>query len=178
MSSWNWIGKDDGRSGLEWRVKIEHGVYWVWIPGTDHPDDVAHHLQTGWVWAHDGVRILRADYALAREVVDELHLSGDESVIVGGHSWGGAVAALIVWILLRRGVDVRGFLYAPKRAGNRAFVDEIAPYITAYRHRGDWIPYLPPWYARFTMRVFGRWTWPWKAHMPDRYADVMEKDGF
>jgi len=179
MKSWHWIGKDDGRSGLEWAFSVRHtGIIDVWIPGTDHIDDWKHHLKIGLIEAADGIWVTRADLLLAADIVRQLPLEAGALVRIGGHSWGGAVGALLVWILRRRGVTARGWIYGPKMVGNQQFVNTTQKWILAYRRRGDVIPFMIPWLARYQMDTIGGLTWPWKAHGPATYYSQMEKDGF
>lgn len=174
---WHWVGREDGRSGMEWRFAITDEMFWVYIPGTDHPDDWRHHLKIGLVQAANGVWVTRADLALAAEVVRAVIESGVPANI-GGHSWGGAIAALAVWMLRRRGWEVGGVVYGAKRAGNAAFVQDVRRHIVAYKHRGDPVLFLPPWQKALPYHVIGSWMWPWKAHGPDTYYKQMERDGF
>lgn len=176
--TWRWIGKGDGRSGLEWKIATEDGETRVYIPGTDHQDDVTHHLRVRLKRTAPGVWITAADLDLAWEIFLEIRMTGCTVAHVGGHSWGGAIAAIVVWLLNRAGINARGYLYAPKRAGNGRFVSQVADKIDVYVHRGDLVPLLPPWLAAYPRREFGQWEWPWKAHLPYQYHEQMIEDGF
>lgn len=172
---WVWVNRSDGKSGMEWRYAEVDDTVYIFINGTDHFDDWKHHTKLRRVEAADGVWVTKADLYMTTEIV---HFIGSRRTFIAGHSWGAAIAALVVWILRRRRVQVAGFLYAPKQVGNRKFVQEITPYITAYRHRCDWVPFALPWLATFKMKVFGGIIWPWAAHMPRLYYGVMKRDGF
>lgn len=176
--TWHWVGKDDGRSGLEWRIAIDDNTAWVYIPGTDHHDDIRHHLRIRLKKTAPGVWIAAADLELAWEIFLEIRDTGCDTVYVGGHSWGGAIAAILVWLLRRSRVEAYGYLYAPKRAGNRRFVDQIRQYVDVYIRRGDLVSLLPPWLAGYIYTAIGKWTWPWRAHLPHSYYRQMWRDGF
>lgn len=175
---WHWIGKEDGRSGLEWRIAIEGKTAWIYIPGTDHQDDVKFHVRIRLKQTAPGVWITAADLELAWDIFLEIRDTGCDTVYIGGHSWGGAIAAILVWLLRRARINAFGYLYAPKRAGNTRFVEQIADHIDVYVHRGDLIPFLPPWLAGYPRKIFGRWVWPWEAHQPRSYYAEMAEDGF
>lgn len=176
--TWHWIGKDDGRSGLEWRFSIVGRTAWVYIPGTDHADDARHHLRLRLTGPAPGVWVIAADLALAREIFHEIRDAGVTSALIAGHSWGGAIAALVVWLLNRAGVEAYGTLYAPKRVGNRRFVRQIEDAVDVYVHRGDLVPLMPPWLAGYPRELIGRWRWPWDAHQPHSYYEQMVEDGY
>jgi pimeloyl-ACP methyl ester carboxylesterase len=175
--TYHWIGKEDGRSGLEWKIATDGIHTRVYIPGTDHADDVRHHARIRLRRVAPGVWVTAADMELAAEVYLTVRETGCTTATIAGHSWGAAVAALVVWLLLRAGVEAHGFLYAPKRAGNKRFVLEVRDYVVAYRHRGDLMTLLPPWLAAFECRPIGRVTWPWDAHQPYQYYKQMVDDG-
>lgn len=172
-----WVNKRNDKSGLQWWYRHEDDVLRIYIPGTDHPDDWKHHAQIELVEAANGIVVTRADLALAAEIA-RFCLDHDLPVKIGGHSWGGAIAALVVWILRTRKRVAWGYLYAPKQAGNRRFVKAISPYVFVYRRRGDLIPLIMFWLARYKMISFGKLTWPWKAHLPSSYNKQRTADGF
>ena len=128
--NWNWEDRTDDRSGLQWRWRETGNHVFIYIPGTDHKDDWNHHKKIGLFEAADGIWVTRADLMLAYDIVKTI---GDtnKAIRVGGHSWGGGITALLVWIWMQRGKTVHGWLFGPKQVGNRAFVSETAKNITA-----------------------------------------------
>lgn len=174
---WEWKDKTDTNEGLQWRWTVIDGVLYIFIPGTDHILDWWRHRKIKTLEAGDGIRVTRADLELTKVIIRFIQEIG-LSVRVGGHSWGGGIAALITWICLKRGIPVHGFLYAPKQVGNKAFVEAIIDYITAYRHRGDAISYLMFWLCPYPVQPVGKFTWPWKAHMPSVLNYQIQRDGF
>jgi hypothetical protein len=174
---WQWVNRTDDRSGLQWRYRETGNYIHVYVPGTDHPDDWRHHAMIQMVEAADGLWVTRADLALAADIVRIIGKT-EKAIRIGGHSWGGGVAALVVWMLRLRGIDAHGWLYGPKQVGNRKFVADTERYITAYRHRGDLIPMILPWLASYRMKKIGSWKWPWIAHGPDTYHNQMKLEGF
>lgn len=177
--SWTKVGYDNGREGLEWKWKLTANALTIFINGSDHAKDWGHHSKIRLIEAAHGVWVTEADLELAKDIIQFVRESETEVVRIGGHSWGGAIAALVVWMLNRPNeVNVRGYLYGPKQAGNELFITQVSPFITSYRHRGDIVPLLMFWLARFQMKKIGSWMWPWKAHGPDTYHTQMAADGF
>lgn len=177
MRKWVWVNKTTDNRGLQWRYTENEHTTVVWIPGTDHRDDWKHHGKIRLFQAADGIWVTRADLELARDIVRVVESIG-KPVRIGGHSWGGAITALVTWILRRRGGLCYGFLFGTKRAGNDRFVESVKLWITSYRTRGDIVPFLPPWLAGFPTTVVGRIDWPWRAHQPSSYRQVIEESGF
>lgn len=124
-----------------------------------------------------GARLYRADRAAAlaaiREYRTELTLA--RYVVLEGHSLGGAIAIQTGFELLYgwglRYVIVR--VTAPKPTGSRELVAKVRDYSIGYRHRGDVIPLLPPWTPNIPLVLFGRETWPWKAHAVRSYRGIL-----
>lgn len=176
--SWTKVNYENGREGLQWKWKRTGNTLNIFINGSDHPEDYKHHSKIRLIEAAHGVWVTHADLQLAKDIFLFVRESGAEVVRIGGHSWGGAIAALVVWMLRKVHIKAWGYLYGPKQAGNSQFIQEVSPYIYVYRHRGDFIPLLMFWLSRFTMEKIGTLTWPWKAHGPDTYYTQMERDGF
>lgn len=142
-----------GSAGIE--ATYRDGV--LYIEGSNHAWDWMHHILPG---------ARRRELEAAAEIVDRLP---EEPAIIAGHSLGGAIAALVG----RAYPEARVFVYGGKRAPRGARRD-----VTAYRHRGDIVPFLPPWRARWRQSTtIGQWDTPWRAHEPRRYYRQMRVDG-
>lgn len=88
---------------------------------------------------------------------------------VRGHSRGGAIAQIVARELQKKGIPAPMVLYGSKRTGNLHFVRHLWDtdlHSVHYRNRGDWVPLLPPWYARLPEVITAK---PWqpliRAHL-------------
>lgn len=136
----------------------------VWLGGTTGHSEWARNLRTRTVREYD--RRVKAElWAEAITVGDEIEsmLGGVQTVVVAGFSRGGGLAQVVALEAISKvlGVRVLVRLYAPKRA-----LSDVrgVPVIHCSAHRGDIVPYLPPWYARLGVTWMGRFDWLWKAH--------------
>jgi hypothetical protein len=111
-----------------------------------------------------GTRVKTGDWVEAVMIADEIQpMIGDREVIIGGFSRGGGIAQVLALELTERGIVwVYAYLFAPKRSTGRNAKRSYVFAATA--HRGDIVPYLPPWLGGPPMTWFGRFTWFWKAH--------------
>jgi hypothetical protein len=164
--TWIRLRSNSGRWAL-----AEDGHLFVYLNGSERLSDWVRNFQTrrklrGGAWVN------RVDHREALATIRELRvmIESADKVTVAGHSRGAAEAACMAWEL-----GCRAILLAPKRTGCRDFVGEL-DYI-AYRHRGDIVPYMPPWYAGFKCIVFGRFRWLWEAHEPREYDEIAKKWG-
>lgn len=157
----------DGREGIEAVWWDRDGFRFLWVNATDHPNDWKRHFQVGVaMFEIEGARRIV-------EIVSQGILKGFEGGFrVGGHSWGGALAETASVMLQDKGFRVSCESFGGKRA--------VWPFqaCVRWRHRGDFVPWLPPWRKGFRQKVFGRFEVFWKAHREDRYRELMEKGGF
>lgn len=151
----------EGRDGVEAQVRHINGRRVLYIYGSDHPNDWKHHVTPG---ARQREEIAAHKLALLTE---------GQVDAIAGHSMGGGIARMVAAIHRAANHRVALYVYGGKRAprGYETHGD-------FYRHRGDIVPWLPPWRPRYrnTMKI-GRWTWPWIAHKPRSYAQQMKRDG-
>jgi hypothetical protein len=148
---------------VEWRVK---GTHVLQIIGSNDARDWLFNFMTGRTIG-DNERVNRWDRYEALIVLRAIR--GRDIRMVEGHSRGGAIAQIVARELHRRD-GKRRFLsiYGSKRVGNRRFVDAVQRtcHVLALRHRGDWIPLLPPWYARLDHALTHKpWRPVWIAHL-------------
>ncbi len=160
MSDWKKIDLwPDGPAGVEARYRVQGGVCYCFIRGSDHWADWLHHILPG---AYG--REVLAGILVAKKLMD-IHC---DQYVIGGHSLGGVIAIICADTL---GKHVKLFTFGTKR-------DKIKVNTgTHYRHRGDIVPFLPPWMPKIECEVFGEWMPFWKAHEPKQYYELMEKVG-
>jgi hypothetical protein len=156
---------------VKWLLK--QGGQVLQIIGSNDAQDWLFNFMTGRTIG-DNERVNRWDRYEALVVLRAIR--GLKPSIVEGHSRGGAIAQIIARELFKRdGLKRWLSLYASKRAGNRRFVDAVhrASHVLALRHRGDWIPLLPPWYAGIKHGLtYKPWRPIWIAHV-DYHAYFM-----
>lgn len=72
------------------------------------------------------------------------------------------------------GEEVYTFAFGGKRP-----LKSCEKVVINYRHRGDFVPFLPFWRKiyRHEMKI-GKWMPFWKAHGPSTYYEAMETYGF
>lgn len=151
-----------GPAGIEAKTWDEGLTRFLYIGGSDHWWDWLHHFLPG---------AKRREVAAARTLVDKVFDENTVQFIVGGHSLGGCIAQIVATHLQNQHKIVFCYTYG----GKRPPVGHGYEYSENCRHRGDIVPYLPPWrYAnrRFEVTI-GRWTWPWLAHSPKMYYEMM-----
>ena len=154
-----------------WRIEPD-GTLRVYLNGSERLPDWVRNFQTCRRKVR-GVRVNRVDRREALATIRELRGEIDraERVIVGGHSRGASEASIMAFEL-----GCESVLFAPKRTGCKRFVQSV-DYI-GFRHRGDFVPFLPPWNAGFKVQVFGPWRPVWISHEPREYQKRMEQYGF
>lgn len=151
---------------------LTDGVLLITLPGTDSWTDMIANLRIGRRKVY-GCRVNKLDRAEALFVIRKLRreISEAREIQIYGHSRGGAIALQIWWELFGNHVlDVT--VTAAKTTGNRRFCKEASKRVKAYRHRGDIIPFLPPWQRNIKHMVFGRWQPFWLAHRVRNYRGI------
>lgn len=167
---WKHFNDNDTNDGVEGRIALktpEHLV--VHIIGTNHGMDWKRNFQLRMV-RYDGMRINRHDLYEGQWVVEYIKnhydLSTIRKITVGGHSRGGATAQVVTAKLLKQHpyIEVECILLAAKRAGNKALIRRIQDCVKAFKHRGDFVPLLPPCipifypYRHFKHTKFGKFS--------------------
>ena len=163
---WNKIDLwPSGKAGIEARWRVENGDLYCFIGGSDHWVDWIHHFLPG-----SKRRELMCGMRLARALRPKIK----ESVFIGGHSVGGVVASLVARMFEDEGEEVYAITFGGKRP-----LEGTEDAVISYRHRGDIVPFFPPWRKRYKheMRI-GKWMPFWKAHGPATYYEAMEIYGF
>lgn len=152
---------------VEWSVFTTEVCHIVRIQGSNDLSDWIFNFLPGRTIG-DNVRVNRWDRYEALRVLRGLRDYSDKPIYVWGHSRGGAIAQIVAYELARQRRMVSISVFGSKRTGNRRFVRELfmeRSYASkAFRHRGDWIALLPPWYWPIPALVFGRWAPVWIAH--------------
>ena len=159
------------------RWAMEAGTLRVYLNGSENYSDWVRNFAVGRRQTPQGY-VNRVDHREALATIRELRaqIAEADSVIVAGHSRGASEALAMAQEIRAKGKRVSALLFAPKRTGCRDYTDESL-YI-AYRHRGDWVPFLPPWYAGYKNIVFGQFKLIWIAHEPREYYDRIKQNGF
>jgi pimeloyl-ACP methyl ester carboxylesterase len=167
---WQQLQSNRGR----WR--IQDGALFIYLEGSVTYSDWVRNFMVGRRRTAQGY-VNRVDHREALATIREMRqpLQVVKSVQVAGHSRGAAEAYAMAQELRAAGHCVRCVLFAPKRTGCREYQD--SEYL-AYRRRGDWVPFLPPWYAGWRCIVFGSWLPLWKAHEPREYQELIRGHGF
>lgn len=163
--SWHYIDLGpDGSSGIEAKFRIAENILYLYVYGSDHKDDWVHHVLPGGV---------KREADAAEEIADLIQTSDCIHYVITGHSLGGLVAVMVAQILREKAFPVTCYAYGPKRVPKKYH----APCVV-YRHRGDIVPFLPPWRPNYeNVKKIGKWLPPWMAHGPSTYWNQMEKDG-
>lgn len=167
---WHSLKSNRGR----WRV--QDGRLYLYLEGSVGYSDWVRNFAVGRRRTAQGY-VNRVDHREALATIREIRhvLEVVKSIHVGGHSRGGSEAWALTQELRAAGHKVTCILYAPKRTGCRDY--QAGEYL-AYRHRGDWVPMLPPWYAGWTCVLIGQWMPIWRAHEPREYMDMIQGHGF
>lgn len=150
----------------------------VHLYGTNHDAEWSFHRLRNLGRVQTPIGKVHPDYYdAACQVDDWLHGEfGYTSIILSGHSYGGAVAELVKALLICRG---RRLAYLRTYGAIKAGVittPQIGDLSTHYRHRGDYAPFwgLWPWYRRSGNHVtIGRWRPPVTAHRIDSYRSAL-----
>jgi predicted alternative tryptophan synthase beta-subunit len=150
-----------GPAGVEAHM-WDNGSRHVWVNGSDHVFDMVHHILLG-----AASRERRWAEAIAERVAGE-----SLQYVVGGSSFGAAVAVLVTDLLRGMGHTVSCYVFGPKRA------PKLVPGIIAYQHRGDIVPLLPPWRPGYLLiNKIGTWGPLWKVHTPEAYHEIRSTHG-
>jgi len=164
-----------GKAGVEAKVFLNPitETAWVLVYGTDSAFDWILHFLPGW---GDWIEISYA-VALGYRIRKMIKEAGIKRLYLYGHSWGGAIAAIVHEELLEACPDLEisttGLGYKKPIAGMLNL---------SYRNRGDIVPLLTPWRRGrlYGKRLFGRWKPFWIAHRLSEYIqnlkDVDEVD--
>lgn len=148
---------------VEWRIKGDGTV--VEIFGSNDLRDWLFNFMTGRTIGSN-VRVNRWDRYEALIVLRAIRGLPIRSVV--GFSRGGAIAQIVAYELGRNRASMPFLtLFGSKRTGNRQFVKWLyrVTHPFAIRHRGDWVPMLPPWYADVRHTLSHKpWRPIWKAH--------------
>lgn len=155
------LGPGD-RSHIQARTRAVDGVRYAYADGSDHWIDWVHHVVPG-----AKAREEAAGWELAKRI---LAWGIPERFVVGGHSLGAAVMTVAATYLVN---------YAPTECmvygGKRSPV--VYENIQAFRHSGDYIPWLFVLRPAYKNQVFGKWLPPWQAHEPREYYPLMVEHG-
>jgi len=172
MSEWVTFRKK--QLGAGWRTRVvtlpnaTRPTRYVYFFGSDHPLDWIHH-----VVPFDRLR----EWLMARRVAKHLLTLDEQTMhyIIGGHSLGGAIAAMVTYRLRKWGYLAMGYGFGAKRVGY-PWHDALN---VVYVHEGDIVPKLPPWRKRYAREeVYGERETAWAAHQPSAYHDVEQRHGF
>jgi hypothetical protein len=159
-----------GPAGVEARWRRDGDTVYCFIGGSDHWIDWLHHVIPG-AWKRE----LWAAQKIADIIADKngLHNKSDGiKIVIGGHSLGGAIACIVAEFLLHEYwtiYELDLYTYGAKRLRWKTTAKG-----EHYRHRGDIVPYLPPWMPKYQdVKPYGSWMPFWKAHGPRTYYDLM-----
>lgn len=134
-----------------------HDTLYVFCTGSIGRGDWIRNIRTRRV-DYAGHKLNEQDFIEAVEVLMKIEGEiDDRAVVIGGFSRGGAVGAILHLMLAEEhGIGAQLKLWAPKRSG--------IPVI-GRAHRGDVVPYLPPWYPRIDLLTDDEpLSWSWVAH--------------
>ena len=137
-----------GPKGIVVKIYDDH----LWIGGSNAWYHWLHHVIPGAKRREIDCGIEVADLALELDITD-----------IRGLSVGGCIAQIAAMI-----IGGRCTTYGTKRAPAGY---EVAG--THYRHRGDIVPFLPPWRPRIACTTIGVWRPLWVAHNPKSYREVL-----
>jgi acetyl esterase/lipase len=155
---------------------VVDGVLYVYLDGSVNYSDWVRNFAVGRRNTPQGY-VNKVDHREALATIRELRPAIEvcRRVVVGGHSRGGSEAYSMAVELRASGRPTTCFLFAPKRTGCRDY--QGGEYL-AYRHRGDWVPFLPFWYAKWHLTTFGIWRPVWASHEPREYGQKITAAGF
>lgn len=158
------------------RWRLVDGVLYVYLDGSVNYSDWSRNFAVGRRRTPQGY-VNRVDHREAISTIRELRgpLEITRRIVVGGHSRGGSEAYAMAQELRSAGRPVTCFLFASKRTGCKEY--QSGEYM-GYRHSGDWVPFLPPWYAKWHLHTFGTWAPVWVSHEPREYREKITAAGF
>lgn len=168
--TWNKIDLwPEGPAGVEAKWRRDGETVYCYIYGSDHVLDWLHHFLPG-----AKTREIKAGNKLAEKL---MHILKGASLHIGGHSLGGSIACIVADLVYSNsGGATKAHLFT---FGAKRCPWKYIPFGTHYHHRGDMVPFLPPWRPAYKLiQVFGKWNFPWKAHGPATYYDAMSMHGF
>jgi hypothetical protein len=125
-----------------------------------------------WLWNFRTMRTIGSNLRVNRmdrkEALQALRLlrptiAAAKRIKLIGHSRGAAIALIMQYELRRTLPSYKvhmAHLYGGKRVGNQRFMDAVDGTYYHLRNRGDWIPFLPPWYAPYATLTTTR---PWQG---------------
>lgn len=185
---WKHFNDNETNDGVEGRIALKEPDHLiVHIIGTNHGMDWKRNFQLRMV-RYDGMRINRHDLYEGQwtmeYIANHYDLSKIRKITVGGHSRGGATAQVVTMKILKQypSIDVECILLAPKRAGNSAFYRRIVDHVKSFKHRGDFVPLLPPYipiffpYRSFKHTKFGKFSFNIvEVHAVKQFNWVMDK---
>ena len=147
---------------VEWKTKRDDsGTLYVWVHGSNDLRDWIYNLLTGRRWIDNVSRVSRWDrheaIQVLRAIRKDVHNSRTARIKVGGHSRGGAIAQIVAYEL-QDTVPLSLEVFGSKRVGNWPFVGWLEEILdrgkcVAWRNRGDWVTYLPPWYKQLDQTI-------------------------
>ena len=142
---------DTGKSRRRW---LENFLAW--------PVDGMH-----WAWRREAMQFLDDNMR---------SIDAADSIVLSGHSRGGAVALYVAAFLCLWGkpitVRVTGVPRCWFGKQGRINAQDLTNMhvVISYKARGDFITWLPPWFRRQESTVIGPRRFPsWKAHKPSYY---------
>ena len=153
--TWHRLGRDaDHPAGIARYLERGDDLY-IFVDGTRNNREWRLNFQTLRFrpWG-DKARVSVKDFEQARAVRHALDDAGvtfvGRRVVIGGYSRGYAIALILAYDMLDTPYVPTVWGWAGKRAGNRAFMRALETWevcTSNLSHRGDIVPYLPPWYA-------------------------------
>lgn len=139
-----------GPRGIRVRIRGSH----VYVGGSDHWMHWLHHVLPG-----ARRREIQAGHDVA--VIAEVH----GITAFWGHSIGGCIAQIAASLTPDASVRTYGTKRAPRGYTHQG---------EHYRHRGDFVPWLPPWRPRVACEYVGDYLPIWVAHHPRTYRELLE----
>lgn len=139
-----------GPKGITVKIYDDH----LWIGGSNHWTHWLHHVLPGARRREIDCGVEIADLARREQISD-----------IRGLSVGGCIAQIAATLVEGGICETYGTKRAPK---------DYYPEAIHYRHRGDFVPFLPPWRPRVFTTVIGDWKPFWIAHHPNSYRRIVE----
>ncbi len=132
----------------------------VYIGGSNHRLHWLHHILPG---------ARRREIECGKEIAVKLASDEIGHFDIEGHSIGGCIAQIVKTELGAYGITATVRTYGTKRAP--AGYETVGMH---YRHRGDFVPLLPPWRPPVACSVVGSWKPFWISHHPRTYRALLE----
>jgi hypothetical protein len=172
--SWQWLPFDV--SGPNGKFALHGDAMHIYLYGTDCPDEWRMHYPDRGKRVSTHVGMINEGYlnhamqvfTWVRKEHPTVH-----TFLIGGHSFGGALAQILSAFLTFSGYDVIVSTFGTIRAGR--IKQRLLERCTHYIHNGDVAYFWPLWpfYSLPGKRIhFGRWGLPWVVHQPNFYAEV------